>query len=479
MTLLATSTEPDTDYSVSVLAVDMNGDKLGAPVPITFGTANSTVEINWTPSLVNLATPKLYNMAQYQLMDPNSMTGTLSVPISNSNVTVDIYYALKTVNATFNYIDETTGKTLFTTTDTWTLGGPTDYLKTGIRPPSAILSNDVLTASYSSASPQTDVTKLPYFGPTGMIFNNSGYVLDTAKSSDFNPASYIDWPAEDITQTFYYKEAAAPTISISALNQNQANLKNISSTQIAAGYSTATISSTGSLPVSADLIIPGYTLNGVDVTKSGSLSGAADSTNHYSLTPESYSTYLASDAAKTTSDARSLGDYQNMTVNYTYQGNTVKLMAQPVDETGAAIGSPIAVGTGIVGDQATISSPTVENYKPVNANLTTTITPEDATIQIPYTKVPEINTGDNTGEGTDSGNESSGTGSQSTGTGNESTGNNGSTTDNSSSQNPGNTTGSGNESSENNSGNESSGTNNPTTGGTSGSQTPGTNPDES
>ncbi|WP_125770708.1 hypothetical protein [Companilactobacillus furfuricola] len=388
------STTTPATYSVSVQAYGTDGDPLGTAIPVTTTqSANSTYDLTWTPDLLSQLSNSITNSADYTAWTPASLTSSLAVPITDSNVCVKIYYALKSVTATYTYVDETSGQTLYTQTDTYDFNDPTNnaiFKADGIKPADATLSNEthLLSADDTSTAAQTDPTQLPYFGPTGSIFNNASYVLDSAKSDGITPLSYTYWPQSNISKTFYYTEATKPTISISAVDSLGNTIKTFDS-----GLTpTATLPSetaTGAtyLPTATAATIPGYTVTGFKAYASDSLSGAAPTELDGTFTPEQYTSFLASPANTLPYDTRALGDYQNLAIDFTYQGDPVTLMIQPVDSDGDPIGSPISASSGFVGESLTLNNPQIAGYLPASSTSTISIQPGQTTIPVTYSAV--------------------------------------------------------------------------------------------
>jgi LPXTG-motif cell wall-anchored protein len=341
--------------------------------------------------------------------------------VDSSDVTLSIPFALKTVTTTYTFVDETTGKTIDTETNTWDLtstSGEEAFKTYGLRAPMALYtltnSTPVLEASDDSTTPVTDTADLPYFGPDGDIFDNGYYVLDTSKSAG-TPLDYSTWPTSGtIDETFYYKEATEPSVTVEAVDPSGKVLKTFSTTSFGAALPSTTVTAAADLPTAEALDLPGYTLTGVTVSGSASHSGIPDKTLTYTGTPADYSAFLTSTQGSGTYDIRQLmNDYNDATVAFQYTPNVVKLMVQPVDAQGNPIGSPIEVASGTVGSSESIKLPAVTGYEAATGfDTNITISPDQGVISVPYTKVTTEPTNPTEGNG-GSGTTTPGTGSSS------------------------------------------------------------------
>lgn len=406
-----TSTTTPATYTVSVQAYGTDGNALGSAIPVTTTQAgDSTYDLTFSPDLLTQLSSSIPNSANYTAWAPDSLTSPLSIPITNSNVCVKVYYALKTVTATYTYVDETTGKPIYTQTDTYDFDSPTyntTFKTDGIKPADATLSSTthLLTADDTSTAAQTDPTQLPYFGPTGQIFNNSSYVLDATKSGGVTPLTYTYWPTGNISDTFYYTEGTKPSITISAVDSLGNTIKTFDSgLSPTATLPSQTVTGTTYLPTSAAATIPGYTLTGFKAIASDSLSGAAPTEIDNTFTPEQYEAFLASPANTLPYDTRALGDYQDLAIDYTYQGDPVTLTIQPVDAAGDPIGSPISAGSGFVGESLTLTNPAVAGFLPESDTSAITVQPGQTAIPVTYEAVSATpSTDTNTSKSLDSG----------------------------------------------------------------------------
>ncbi|WP_125709426.1 LPXTG cell wall anchor domain-containing protein [Companilactobacillus zhongbaensis] len=403
----STSTTTPATYSVSVQAYGTDDRSLGSAIPVASGqAADSSYTLDWTPALLDQLNASFPNSGNYTAWTPASLTAPLTIPVTNSNVLVKVYYALKTVTVTYTYIDETTGKTLYQQANTYDFtdaANNTTFKTDGIRPATAVLdsSTHFLTPDDTSTAAQTNSTALPYFGPDGMIFNNTSYVLDSQKSGGITPLSYIYWPQSDTTRTFYYTEGNKPTITINAVDSLGNPLKTFDTDLTpTATLPAETITGASYLPTAAEATIPGYSLTGFTSTATDSLSGVEPTTVDNKFDLAQYETFLASPENAFPYDARALGDYQNMNITFTYQGDPVTLMVQPVDSNGNKIGDPIPAAQGFVGESLNLASPTVAGYSPTNESLQVTLQPGQTAIPVIYYAENGTSTYDDTGSST-------------------------------------------------------------------------------
>ncbi|WP_334352027.1 LPXTG cell wall anchor domain-containing protein [Companilactobacillus sp. HBUAS56257] len=411
------STDASAEHTISLQAVDTSGNPLGALIPVSSAPANSTYPLSWTPSLVKLLNSSVKNVSQYELWNANALAGELDVPVKNQDVVIDVIYALPKVTTTYNYVDENTGKTLLTQTNTWNLDDPTNgstFKSQGIRPPMTIIDPDSgqLTADDLTPTPQTNPADLPFFGPGGTVFNTGQYQLNSLMSGLTTPTRYITWPSSNVTKTFYYMENPDPTITLDAVNQEGNVIKTFNAPTVVSTLPAPQLSPAADFPTVAQATINGYTLTGIKVHATGSYFGGTDTDYSYNLTPDQYAEFISSPDAQSTMDERALAAHSNFGIHFTYTGNPVTLMVQPVDENGVKIGNPISAGSGIVGSSATLTAPEIANYKAVNPTSTITVSPDQGTVEMQYTKVDTTNpdTG-NTGSGSSTGPDTGNTGS--------------------------------------------------------------------
>lgn len=403
----STSTTTPATYSVSIQAYGTDDRSLGSAIPVASDqAADSSYTLDWTPALLDQLNASFPDSGNYTAWTPASLTTPLTIPITNSNVLVKVYYALKTVTVTYTYIDESTDKTLYQQVNTYNFtdaANNTTFKTDGIRPATAVLdsSTHFLTPDDTSTAAQTNSTALPYFGPDGMIFNNTSYVLDSQKSGGITPLSYIYWPQSDTERDFYYTEGNKPTITIKAVDSLGNPLKTFDTDLTpTATLPAETVTGASYLPTAAEATIPGYSLTGFTSTATDSLSGVEPTTVDNKFDLAQYETFLASPENTFPYDARALGDYQNMTITYTYQGDPVTLMVQPVDSNGNKIGDPIPAAQGFVGESLSLASPTVAGYSPTNESLQVTLQPDQTAIPVIYYAENGTSTYDDTGSST-------------------------------------------------------------------------------
>ncbi len=396
------NTDSTAKHSISIQAVDTDGNPLGNSIPVSSTSTNTTYSLNWSPDLVKNLNNSIKNASQYEPWNKD-LNGQLNIPVTNKDVVVDVIYALPKVTTTYNYIDENTGKSLLTQTNTWNLDDPTNgstFKSQGIRPPMTIIDSDSgqLAADDLSPTPQTNPADLPFFGPAGTVFNTGQYQLDSVKSNMTTPIRYITWPSSDVTKTFYYTENPDPTITLDAVNQAGKVIKTFNAPTVVSTLPAPQLSPAVDFPTIDQAKINGYTLTGIQVHATGSYFGGTDTDYSYSLTPAQYADFISSTSAQSTMDERAIAAHANFGIHFTYTGNSVPLTVQPVDEFGNKIGNPISVGTGIVGSDATLKAPELANYKAVNGTSTVTVDPNQNIFEIPYTRITS-----------DTGNTSSGT----------------------------------------------------------------------
>lgn len=421
-TSTGSTTTPATNDSCTISAcpVDVDGNPLGDAVVLGTFDNDSTATIDWSPDLIAKVLANIPNSSQYTLWDPSSVSGTETIKIGSDDVTIPVTFALKTATTTYTFVDETTGKTIYTQTDTWDLANnPSGSFEAdGLRPAMAVMDSAGLTTDDQSTSPQTDTSDLPYFGPDGDIFDDGYYLLDSAKSGNTTPLAYVTWPASgSINKTFYYTEASMPSVTIDAVDDSGNTLKTFSSTTFGASLPASEVNAASYLPSTSGIDIPGYTLAGVTMTGSNSRSGQADKTLTYTGSDANYADFLATTEGSGTYDVRTFfSDYATVAIHFEYKPDLVNLMVQPVDSTGADIGEPIPDGSGFVGETEEIPAPTVRGFAPVLASEDEKITP-DGMIILKYVPVAASST---TGSSTSStsgssGSSSSGSGSSSSG----------------------------------------------------------------
>ncbi|WP_125710113.1 hypothetical protein, partial [Companilactobacillus zhongbaensis] len=428
----AVSTDPTAEHTISVQAVDTDGNPLGAAIPVTSATANTTAELDWSNSLISLLNKSVPNVSQYQLWNADALVGSLSVPVKTQDVVVDVIYALPKVTTTFNFVDMTTGKTLLTETNTWDLNDPTNgytYKTQGIRPPMTVIDSTTgqLVADDPSSDPVTDPADLPFFGPAGNIYNTGAYQLNSLMSGLTTPTRYIKWPSANLTKTFNYMESPDPTFTVDSVNQNGTVIKTFSAPTVVSTLPAPQLKMTDLYPADADTQINGYTLTGFHVHATGSYFNGTDYDNTVAMTPDQYAQFINSPGAQSTIDERALAAHQNYHIQMTYVGNNFNLTVQPVDETGAKIGDPITVGTGQVGSTSTITAPQVSGYQAVTPTSELVVAPYQSSVSVTYKKAATVDPG-TTGTGTTTGGSDSGNTGSGTTTGSSDSGNTGSGT---------------------------------------------------
>ncbi|WP_125770319.1 LPXTG cell wall anchor domain-containing protein [Companilactobacillus furfuricola] len=411
-----TTTDPTAEHSVSVQAVDTAGNPLGSLIPVTTAESNTSALINWSSALINLLNKSVKNISQYQLWNPSALTGEMNVPVKNQDVVVDVIYAIPKITTTYKFVDSTTGNNILTETNTWDLNDPNNgytYQTQGIRPPMTIIDPDSgqLEADDETSDPQTDPAKLPFFGPAGNTFNTNYYQLDTTKNGSTTPMTYIAWPTGDVTKIFYYTENPDPTITIEAVNQAGDVIKVFNSPTVVSSLPAPQLSPAKNFPTASDVAIDGYTLTGLKVHATGDYFGGTDTDYSYTFTPDQYAAFLNSPSAQNTMDERALAAHKNFGIYFTYTGDPVDLIVQPVDQSGNNISKPITISDQIVGSTVTIPAPTVSGYQAVEPSVDVSVKPDPAIIQLTYQKVTPTNPdsgGTGTGQ-TDSGNTGTGT----------------------------------------------------------------------
>ncbi|AKP67741.1 hypothetical protein [Companilactobacillus ginsenosidimutans] len=408
-TTTTVTTPTATDYLIYACPVDQAGNQLGDPVAIGSGAANTTSSVTWTPAMLSSLESELPAGSTYTLWDPSAVTGTQQVAVGTADVTIPVKFALKTVTTTYTFVDETTGKTIYTTTNTWDLSSPAgqaSFEANGLRPPMDLYSYTGMTTDDLSTDPQTSPDALPYFGADGKIFDNGYYVLDLAKSGNVTPLDYTAWPSTGtINKTFYYTEATEPSVTFEAVDSSGKVLKVFSTTPVSAALPSMQATAAEYVPTASAVELPGYTLTGLTVTGADSESGIPDKTLSYTGSDTDYATFLSSTEGTGTYDVRQLlNDYDQACVKYIYTPNTVKLMVQPVDSTGAPIGDPIEAGSGIVGESATVTAPTLDGYTPSAVTESLTVAPDQGVIKLTYAKASSsTGTGSTTGSGSSTG----------------------------------------------------------------------------
>ena len=395
------STDSNAEHSISIQAVDTDGNPLGSLIPVSSANANTTYSLNWSSTLIKNLNNSIKNASQYEPWNKD-LNGQLNIPVTNQDVVIDVIYALPKVTTTYNYVDENTGKSLLTQTNTWNLDDPTNsstYKSQGIRPPMTIIDPDSgQLVTDDLLTPQTNPADLPFFGPAGTIFNTGQYQLDSVKSNMTTPTRYITWPSSDVTKNFYYTENPDPTITLDAVNQVGKVIKTFNAPTVVSTLPAPQLSPAIDFPTINQATINGYTLTGIQVHATGSYFGGTDTDYSYNLTPAQYADFISSTNAQSTMDERAIAAHANFGIHFTYTGNSVNLMVQPVDTNGNKIGNPISVGTGIVGSPATFKAPELANYKAINGTATITVDPNQNTFEIPYTRMTP-NT-DNSGSNT-------------------------------------------------------------------------------
>ncbi|MQS90164.1 MucBP domain-containing protein [Companilactobacillus mishanensis] len=385
---------PAAQGQVFVNAVDSTGKSLTSG-PISAGTAavGSGVSINWATCLPTLQNAITGGGTNYTVADPAKYVGTQNIVTTATPQTIDVAFVPLKVTATYNFIDESTNKTLLTETNSYTYTNTAgNFQQTGIRPAAATFTSTTATISDNSDTPATKTTDLPYFGPDGTIFNNDMYVLDAAKSGGVTPIAYSTWPdTASITQNFYYTPAAAPTVTLDAQNGSGTTLKTFTIPPVTNGLPADIATAKSYLPTVADATIPGYAISGVKISATGSKSGAADEELAFNFSPDQYSQFVTNGTVQgfDVDYRQALQDYSTVTAHLMYTGNTVNLQVQPVEADGTTPISgvaPISAGTGVVGEKAAITAPDLDGYTAGEVPATT-ISADQGPIDVIYTPV--------------------------------------------------------------------------------------------
>lgn len=375
-------------YVVYLQAFDNYNKPLSKIISISSSIDGSIMTSNWQPLVFLRFKASMGANADYlnTPYNPDYLDSPVSVTANGHNLLVAIYFMDPKVEANYEFVDEDTGQVISKQTDSYSYKNSSDFGTTGIRPAMDTLSGTTMTVENKTDTADSNPADFPYFGPTGMIYNSDKYVLDLAKSGNVTPLDYSKWPDQDFTKIFYYKEATAPTVTVDAVNQYGVPLKTFSTSQIPS----TTMSDSDYLPAATEINIANNTFSGINIIETNSLSGQPDKTINDPMTIDQYPTFLDSGTTQQQKDVRTLGDYQNIEYQLTYNTETTPLYVQPVDPNGNNIGDPISVGIGEVGQNANIFAPSVDGYDPMVSSIDITVQPDQEAIDFPYISATDI-----------------------------------------------------------------------------------------